>query len=71
MIQSKRETIIEIVSSTLVGAILAWGITYTIIKNVDNLELASTLSVICCTVASLLRSYFVRRYFARRVCKRT
>lgn len=71
MSQSKRESAIEVICSTLLGSVIAWAITYTIIYYVSNIAIASTLSVICCTVASLIRSYFMRRYFVRRSLRLT
>lgn len=63
MSQSKSQTLIEVSTNVIIGAIIAWFITYIIIVNVKDPKLASILSVSFCTLASFIRGYFVRRYF--------
>jgi len=67
MSQSKRDSIKEVCCNTFLGGIIAWGITYSIVKNVDNAMYASMLSVVLCTLASLIRGYIIRRRFAQQV----
>lgn len=61
--QTKYQTLIEVSTNVIIGAIIAWFITYIIIINVRDPKIASMLSVSLCTLASFIRGYFVRRYF--------
>lgn len=67
MSQTKRDSIKEVLFNTTIGGLLAWGITYSVVKNVENAAYASMLSVVLCTLASLIRGYVIRRHFANRV----
>lgn len=63
--QSKRNSVIEVLFNTFTGMVGSWLITYVVFMYVDDRALAATITVISCTVWSLLRGYFVRRYFNR------
>lgn len=69
MSQSKRESMIEVCCNTFVGSLIAWGITYGVITYVHDPIYASLTSVVLCTLASLIRGYWLRRHFATRVNK--
>lgn len=61
--QSKLDSLKEVCTNIIIGGIIAWFITYIVVVNVKNPSLASLLSVVGCTVASLIRGYYVRRHF--------
>ncbi len=63
MNQSRKDAFIETFVNVSIGGVIAYVITYTIISNVDNTAVASMLSVGCCTLASFIRGYWVRRHF--------
>ena len=69
MSQSKRESMIEVCCNTFIGSLIAWGITYGVITYVHDPIYASLTSVVLCTLASLIRGYWLRRHFATRVNK--
>lgn len=63
MSQTKRQSWIETTVNTSVGLVGSWLITMVVIYTIDNKAVAGTLTVLLCTVWSLLRGYTVRRYF--------
>ena len=68
--QSKRDSLIETSTNTLIGLVVAWFITYFTMKYITDLGTATTVSVTLCTFWSLFRGYTVRRYFATRKAKK-
>ena len=68
--QSKRDSLIETSTNTLIGLVVAWFITYFTMKYIIDIGTATTVSVILCTIWSLFRGYVVRRYFATRKAKK-
>lgn len=63
MSQSRKDALTEVFVNISIGSVVAWAITYVIMVNVKNPAMASMLSVGCCTVASFIRGYWVRRHF--------
>ena len=63
MSQSKRQTIIEVVTNTSIGFIGSWLIVWMIVHLTENSFYAATLTTTLCTVWSFARGYWVRRYF--------
>lgn len=61
--QTKRQSMIETASNTGIGFIGSFIIVWLCVKYIRNPELASFVSVSACTVWSLVRGYYVRRYF--------
>ena len=65
MAQSRRHSMIEVCSNTFIGMIGSWIITYLVISTIHNPMVAAPVTVLLCTIWSLVRGYFVRRHFAR------
>lgn len=63
MTQTKRQSLIETLTSTFTGMIGSWLITMACLYNITDKTTAATVTVIGCTVWSLVRGYAVRRYF--------
>lgn len=61
--QTKRQSLIETCSNTCIGMIGSWLITLMCISNFNDPLDATTITVILCTIWSLVRGYFVRRAF--------
>ena len=66
MSQSKKQSFIEVCCGTFTGMLGSWLITITVLKLVPDLWLASVLTVVLCTIWSLVRNYAIRRYFNRK-----
>jgi hypothetical protein len=64
--QSRRHSWIETGTNTAIGFVGSWIITMVVLYTVDNKTLAGTITVILCTIWSLVRGYSVRRYFNRK-----
>lgn len=65
--QSPRHSLYEVLTSTFVGMIGSWLITWLAFKYVATPTMAATVSVSFCTAWSLIRGYAIRRHFAKRV----
>jgi hypothetical protein len=63
MAQSKAQSLKETVSNTGIGMVGSWIITMVTFSFIKDLTVASTVATIGCTVWSIGRGYFVRRYF--------
>jgi len=63
MCQSKRQSAKEVVTNTTIGFIGSWIITVLVLYSIEDKTIAATITVIICTVWSLLRGYYLRRYF--------
>lgn len=63
--QSRRQSIVEVVTNTFVGMVGSWLIAYSTLLFVEDRVLAATITVVGCTVWSLARGYWIRRRFAR------
>ena len=66
MSQTTKQTVVEVLSGTGVGMVGSWFIVMLVLHLVKDPVLASTLTVLLCTVWSLVRGFFVRRYFNRK-----
>lgn len=62
--QSRRQSLIEVCTNTGVGMAGSWLITVVVMHLVPNPMSAATITVIACTVWSLVRGYWIRRKFA-------
>lgn len=61
--QTKLDSIKETLANNAIGLSISWLITFTILGlNLDPVKAATLISAMC-LVASLVRSYLVRRYF--------
>ena len=65
--QSKRQSLIEILSGTALGMLGSLLITLAILHMVADKTVASFLTVGACTIWSLARGYCIRRYFNRNI----
>lgn len=63
--QTHRQSVIEVFTDTFVGTIGSWLITYATFSNVANTAFASSITVLACTVWSLVRGYYIRRRFEK------
>lgn len=63
--QTRKQSLVEIVTGTVVGFILAWGLLWLLSMAFGwhNTGSRNTLAVLCFTALSLARSYAIRRYF--------
>lgn len=62
--QSRLDSVIEVISSTFIGFCGCWVINWFVFKySLFGLETNVTMAVLLCTVWSLLRGYMIRRHF--------
>lgn len=66
MAQSKRHSALEVCANTAIGFVGSWIITMACISEIKEPAVAATVSVVVCTVWSLLRGYTIRRHFNAR-----
>lgn len=66
MAQSKMQSLIETCSNTGIGVIGSWLITMGCLALFTNPVTIATSATLACTAWSLLRGYWVRRYFSSR-----
>lgn len=66
MAQSRRHSAVEVFTSTFIGFIGSWIITYFTFLHVKDAAVAATTGVVLCTVWSLVRGYTIRRHFSQR-----
>ena len=64
--QSRKHSAYEVLTNTFTGMVGSWIITWLSFATIENREVATTVTVLGCTVWSLLRGYAIRRHFARR-----
>ena len=69
MNQSKFESFIEANTSTLLGFIVSYILSYTVLPlyGVEQSHSVSFQITLIYTIASIFRGYFVRRYFNKRI----
>lgn len=67
--QSRRDSMVEVLTNTAVGFVGSWIITWLSFKYVPQASVAATVSVVGCTVWSLVRGYSIRRHFAKKLMK--
>lgn len=63
--QTRRQSVVEVVSNTSIGMAGSWAITYVAMSLVADRGLSTTVAVVGCTVWSLVRGYWIRRRFAK------
>lgn len=63
--QTRRQSVAEVVTNTLVGMAGSWAITFASMACIDDRALATSAAVVGCTVWSLTRGYVIRRRFAQ------
>lgn len=61
--QSKRQSFIETCSNTFIGMLGSWLIMMAVLYTIDNKVVVSVVTVVLCTIWSIVRGYCVRRYF--------
>lgn len=61
--QTRKQTAIEVAVNVIIGSIGAWLITYATLKWVAGDAQIATVSLLGCTLWSILRQYAIRRYF--------
>lgn len=61
--QTRRQSIIEVTTNTAIGMVGSWLITYACMTLIADRTTAATVTVIGCTVWSLVRGYWIRRRF--------
>lgn len=64
MAQSRSKSVEEVLVNTFSGLIGSWIITITTITYIHNPWLASMVTVVGCTLWSLLRGFAIRRHYA-------
>ena len=69
MSQSKKQSFIEANTSTLIGFIVSYVLSYTVLPlyGVEQSHSVSFQITLIYTIASIFRGYFVRRYFNKRI----
>ena len=65
MRQTKREAAIEVLTGTAIGMLGSWLITLFVMSYLPDKLQAATISVLLCTLWSLVRGYSIRRYFSK------
>lgn len=63
MKQSKKQSLIEVVSNTTIGMIGSWLITMACLMVFTTPVAIATSTTVLCTCWSLIRGYAVRRHF--------
>lgn len=70
--QTKKQSLVEVCTGTLVGGVGSWAITVTVLWLAEVMDFAqhkgvvAACSVAACTVWSLVRGYWLRRHFNHR-----
>lgn len=63
--QTRRQSAVEVVTNTFVGMTGSWLITYGTLSLISDRVTSTTVTVIGCTIWSLVRGYWIRRRFAK------
>jgi uncharacterized membrane protein len=63
MNQTKKQSAVEVCIGTAIGIIGSWAITMAVLHQIDDRTLAGTVTVLLCTIWSLIRGYAIRRHF--------
>lgn len=63
MNQSKKQSLLEVLTGIGIGALGSWLITMLCLHLIEDRTMAGTVTVAGCTVWSLVRGYCIRRYF--------
>lgn len=61
--QTRRQSAAEALTHTIVGGVVAWVIVYLSMTLIPDPALAATVSVVSCAIWSLVRGYWLRRWF--------
>lgn len=61
--QTKRDSVREVLTNTFIGMVGSYVITYVTFRTVNNVEGASAITVALCTIWSIARGYVIRRRF--------
>lgn len=64
-VQTRRQSVIEVITNTFVGMAGSWVIAYLTLLAIQDRAMAATVTVLGCTVWSLMRGYWIRRRFTR------
>lgn len=65
MSQTRAQSAVEVATNTVTGFVGSWLITYVVMTVVTERAAATTVTVLCCTVWSLVRGWMIRRSFNR------
>lgn len=65
--QSRMQSAVEVVTNTATGFVGSWLIAFAVLTAISDRALASTVTVLGCTVWSLARGWTIRRVFNRRL----
>jgi len=71
MSQTPKQIAEEVLVNTTVGMVGSWIISFTVILYVESAFIASSLTVVLCTLWSLLRNYTVRHHYNRKYSRPT
>lgn len=64
--QSKKQSLVETLSNTFIGMLGSFGITMGVLAIISNHLLIGIITTVLCTVWSIARGYYVRRYFNKK-----
>lgn len=67
--QSKRQSLIETLSNTFIGMVGSFGIAMLTLSFFTTPWVVAAVTTIACTVWSVGRGYYVRRYFNKQLLK--
>ena len=67
--QSKRQSLIETLSNTFIGMAGSFGITMLTLAFFATPWIVAGVTTIACTILSIGRGYYVRRYFNNQLLK--
>jgi hypothetical protein len=62
--QSRRQSVAEVLTNTFVGMLGSWAITFASMVWIADRAAATTVAVVGCTAWSIVRGYWIRRRFA-------
>lgn len=64
--QSKKQSLIETLSNTFLGMLGSFGITMGVLALFTQHWVIGVVTTVLCTVWSIARGYYVRRYFNKK-----
>lgn len=69
MSQSKKQSMIEVITNTSTGMLGSFAITFLLLHFLTDKFTIAVVTTMACTAWSLLRGYGLRRYFNSKVVK--
>lgn len=64
--QTRRDSVIEVLTNTFVGMAGSFVISLTVLHAIEDRAIAAGVTTVACTVWSIARGYWIRRRFNRR-----